>query len=113
MPMSVLSLPVSLLLILLRTHYQVRFLLFRVFLRTHCHAGSSIAASSSQNLYPDDSFMMVNTDMKKALRGGYTCCVLGYYSNTKRDMEFSVYNFPRDISVERNGLIPIIFPLVP
>ena len=34
----------------------------------------SIAASSSQNSFPGGSFMdVINTDMKKALRGGYTC----------------------------------------
>ena len=46
-----------------------------------------LAASSSQNSLPGGSFMEVNTDMKKALRGGYTCCVPGCYSNTKRDKE--------------------------
>ena len=36
-----------------------------------------LAASSSQNSLPGGSFMEVNADMKKALRGGYTCCVPG------------------------------------
>ena len=37
-------------------------------------------AASSQNSLPGGSFMEVNTDMKKALRGGHTCCVPGCYS---------------------------------
>ena len=42
-----------------------------------------LAASSSQNSLPGGSFMEINTDLKKALRGGCTCCVSGLYSNTK------------------------------
>ena len=45
------------------------------------------------------SFMEVNTDIKKALRGGYTCCVPGCYSNAKRDMELSFHKLPRDVSL--------------
>ena len=37
--------------------------------------GSSIGASSSQNSFPGRSLMEVITDMKKDLRGDYTCCV--------------------------------------
>ena len=37
--------------------------------------------------------MEANTDVKKALRGGYTCCVPGCYSNTKRDNELSFDKF--------------------
>ena len=44
-----------------------------------------LAASSSQNSVPGGSFMMVNTDVTKSLRGGYTFCVSGCYSNTKGD----------------------------
>ena len=43
--------------------------------------------------------MEVNTDMKKPLRGGYTGCVPGYNSNTKRDKETSFNKFPRDVSL--------------
>ena len=32
-----------------------------------------LAASSSQNSLPGGSFMEINTDMKKALKGAYTC----------------------------------------
>ena len=70
MLISVVSLPVSLLLVLLRTHCQVA--------------------------------MEVNTDMKDALRGGYTCCVPRCYSNTKRDKELSFPKFPRDVSLGEN-----------
>ena len=37
--------------------------------------------------------------MKKALRGGYTCCVPGCSSNTKRDKELSFHKLPRDVSL--------------
>ena len=40
--------------------------------------------------------MEVNTDMKKALRG-YTRCVPGCYSNTKRGKELPLHKFPRDV----------------
>ena len=43
--------------------------------------------------------MEANTDRKKALRGGYTCCVPGCYSNTNRDKELSFHKFPRDVSL--------------
>ena len=44
--------------------------------------------------------MVVNTDMKKALRGGYTCYVPGCDSNKKkRDKELSFHKFPRDVSL--------------
>ena len=43
--------------------------------------------------------MEVNTDMKKALRGDYTCCVPGCYCNTKSDKELSCHKFPRDVSL--------------
>ena len=39
--------------------------------------------------------MEVNTDMKKALRRGYTC-VSGCYSNTKIDKEFSFDKYLRE-----------------
>ena len=42
--------------------------------------------------------MEVNTDMKKALKGGYTCCVSGCYFNTKIDKKLSFHKFPRDVS---------------
>ena len=45
-----------------------------------------LAASSSQNSLSGGSFMEVNTDMKKVLRGDCTCCVPRCYSNTKRTM---------------------------
>ena len=38
-----------------------------------------LAASSSQISLRGGSFMEVNIDMKKALSGGYTCCVPGSY----------------------------------
>ena len=57
----------------------------------------SIAASSSQNSLPGGSFMEVNTDMRKALRRGYICCVPGCYSNTKRDTVLSFHKFPKDV----------------
>ena len=47
-----------------------------------------LAASSFQNSLPGDSFMEVNTDMKKALRGGYTC-VPGCYSKKRHGTLFS------------------------
>ena len=43
--------------------------------------------------------MEVNTDMKKALRGGYTCCKPGCYSNSKRNKDLSFHMFPRDVSL--------------
>ena len=43
--------------------------------------------------------MEVNTGMKKALRGGCTCCVPGCYSNTKRDKELSFHKFSRDVCI--------------
>ena len=43
--------------------------------------------------------MEVNADMKKALRGGYTCCVPGCYSNTKSDTRLSFHKFPWDVSL--------------
>ena len=43
--------------------------------------------------------MAVYTDMMKALRGGYTSCLPGCYSNTKRDKELSLHKFPRDVSL--------------
>ena len=52
-----------------------------------------LAASSSQNSLPGGSFVEVNTDMKKALRGGYTCCVPGCYSNTKETRNSLVTSF--------------------
>ena len=55
-----------------------------------------LAATSSQNSLPGSSFMEANTDMKKALRGGNTCCVPGCDSNTKRDKELSFHKFPRN-----------------
>ena len=61
--------------------------------------GSSNAASSSQNSSPGGSIMEVNTDMKKALKGGYTCHVPGCYFNTKRDKELSFHKFPKDVSL--------------
>ena len=56
-----------------------------------------------------------NTDMKKVLRGGYTCCVPGCYSNTERDKELSFHKFPRDVSlrekwinsIKRKDFIPV------
>ena len=81
--------------------------------------------------------MEVNTNLKKALGGGYTCCVPGCYSNTKGDKELSFHKFPRDVSfrekwvnsIKRKDFIPsqhfhgakkqgrsdvpIIFPLLP
>ena len=53
-----------------------------------------LAASSSRG-----SFIAVNTDMKKYLRGGYTCYVPGYNSNSKRDKQLSFHKFPRDVSL--------------
>ena len=58
--------------------------------------------------------MEVNTDMKKALRGGYTWCVPGCDSNTKRDRKLSFHKFPRDVflrekwvnSIKRIDFIP-------
>ena len=63
---------------------------------------------------PGDSFMKVNSDMMKALRGGYTCCISGRYSNTKRDKELSFHKCPRDVSlrekwinsIQKKGFIP-------
>ena len=50
--------------------------------------------------------MEVNTDMKKHLRGGYTGCVPGCYSNTKRDKELPFHKFPNDVFfLVRNELI--------
>ena len=37
---------------------------------------------------------------KKSVRGGYTCCVPGCYSNTKRDQELSFHKFPKDESMK-------------
>ena len=58
--------------------------------------------------------MKVNTDMWIILRGGYTCCVPGCYSNTKREKELSFHKFPRDVSmrekwvnsIKRKELVP-------
>ena len=90
--MSLLSLPVSLVLVLLRTH---------------CQAAVLLLPSSSQNSLPGISFMEVNTDMKKAVRGGYTCCVPGYYSNTKRNKELSFHKFPKDESLREKWVYSI------
>ena len=43
--------------------------------------------------------MEVNTDIKKVLRGGHTCCVLGCYSSTKRDKELSFHKVSKDVSL--------------
>ena len=42
--------------------------------------------------------MVVNTDMKKALKESCTCCVPGC-SNTKRDQKLSFLMFPWDVSL--------------
>ena len=73
----------SLLLILLRTHYQVALLF--------CY--------SSQNSLPGGSFKSVNTDMKKALSGGYTCVYLDATPIKKKDEELSFHKFSRDVSL--------------
>ena len=60
--------------------------------------------------------MVVNTHMNKALRGGYTCCVSGCYSNTKRDKGFSFHKLTGDVSlteewvnsVRRKDFIPCV-----
>ena len=43
--------------------------------------------------------MEVKADMKRSLRGRYTCCVPGCYSNTKNNKKLSFHIFPRDISL--------------
>ena len=48
--------------------------------------------------------MEVNADMKKALRGGYTCCVPGCYFNTKNDKELSFHKFPRYVSLREKWI---------
>ena len=45
--------------------------------------------------------MEVNTDMKKALRRGYTSCVIRMLLNTKRDKELSFHKFPKRCIFER------------
>ena len=60
-----------------------------------------LVASSSQNSLPGGSFMEVNTDMKKALRRGYTSCVIRMILNTKRDKELSFHKFPKRCIFER------------
>ena len=75
---------------------------------------SSIGASSSQKSLNGGSLMEVNTDIKKDLRGDYTCCVPRCYSNTKRDKELSFHKFPRVVflrekwgnSIKRKDFIP-------
>ena len=72
---------------------------------------AEIVASSSQT---GSSFTGENGTKKKCLRGGYTCCVPGCYSNTKRDKELSFHKFPRDIAtrerwknaIKRKDFIP-------
>ena len=66
------------------------------------------------NSLPGGSFMKVNTDMMKTLRGGFTCCVPGSNSNSKWNKELSFHKFPRDIglrekwvnSVKKKDFIP-------
>ena len=43
--------------------------------------------------------MVVNTDMKKALKGSCTYCVPVCYSNTKRNKKLSFLIFSRDVSL--------------
>ena len=71
-------------------------------------ASCELAASSSQNSLPGGSFMGLNTDMKEALRGGYTCCVPGCYSNTKRARELSFHKFPRDVCLREKWVNSIM-----
>ncbi len=64
--------------------YQVAVLLLPVLLRTH---------------FPGGSFTEINTDMKKTLRGGYTCCTPGCYSNTKGIWNSIFHIFPRIVTL--------------
>lgn len=41
---------------------------------------------------------------KKTVIGGYTCCVPGCYSNTKRDQELSFHKFPKDESMKQKWI---------
>ena len=38
-------------------------------------------------------------EVKRALRGGYTCCVPGCYTNTKKNRELSFHKFPMEKSI--------------
>ena len=49
------------------------------------------AADSEQNSQQGSS------STKKRVRGGYTYCVPGCYSNTKRDHKLPFHRFPRDV----------------
>ena len=78
--------------------------------------------------------------MKRTLRGAYTCCVPGCYTNTKKNRELSFHKFPKEKSIrekwvnaiKRNNFypsehhcvcsqhfhegstdVPAIFPLLP
>ena len=83
-PMSVQSLLEGLLLVLLRTHCQAAVLMLLLRLRTHCQAAVLLLLLLLRTQSPGGSFMEINTDMKKALRGGYTFVYLDATPNTKR-----------------------------
>ena len=72
-----------------------------------------MASKASDNMEPECTRGLVNSSFqnsqqgsgetepkKKSVRGGYTCCVPGCYSNTKRDQELSFHKFPKDESMK-------------
>ena len=72
-----------------------------------------MASKASDNTEPERTRGFINSSFqnsqqgsgetepkKKSVRGGYTCCVPGCYSNTKRDQELSFHKFPKDESMK-------------
>ena len=53
-------------------------------------------AASSYLVQPTSTGLLDGNSLKKASRDGYTCCVPGCYSNTKKNRELSFYKFPRE-----------------
>ena len=80
-----------------------------------------VTSSSFQNSQKGNSSVSDTEPKNKSVRGGYTCCVPGCYSNTKRDQELSFHKFPKDESMEQRwnertsfllsfiGYVPCIF----
>ena len=77
-------------------------------------------AASSYLVQPTSTGLLDGNSLKKASRDGYTCCVPGCYSNTKKNRELSFYKFPREKvtrdkwinAIKRKAFIPIDHHLV-
>ena len=82
---------------------------FPSFSKSSC-TGTDSGSDPEHDLTTRNGSDCVNNDIKpqkerrRGGRGGYTCCVPGCYSNSKKDKHLSFYNFPEGKSSEKQML---------